>query len=391
MPARELARPGQPAPRGGVFDRFAVEALPIVVPINARGQATFFATVARGTAGEGFFLSGGTSLSRVAAEGDRAPGGGTLSGFGRHPVPALNGRGAVAFAAAVTGGRTVEGVFVAASGRLQALAVAGDAAPGVSSGTFASLDLPSINDHGDVALLATVRRGRETFEAIYLRADGRLRKVAAQGDPAPAGGSFAGFGAPVLNNRGAVAFAGLVEGIGVPGGIFIADRGGVRMVVGAGDNSPIGGVFSKFSERVALNDAGALAYTAVLNNGPTAAAIFLTEGARVRKVVAIGDEAPGGGTFSYLGLWPALDASGAVAFIASLDRGPAPVGAFVAGAAGLRRVAAVGDSLSSGGTIGSFGLYPAVSMAPDGTIGFAVVPTGATEPSLYLVGSSAHP
>src|SRR2546422_2629320 len=178
---RRVVVSGQPAPGGGAFDRFSVESLPIVAPINGKGQVAFFATVLRGRAGEGFFLATGKQIAKVAAEGDPAPGGGVFSGFGRHPIPALNEAGELAFAAAISGARAVEGIFVASPRRVRAVALAGGAALGIPSGTLASVDPPAINDRGDVAFLATVRRGRESIEAIYLQAGGKTQKVVAQG------------------------------------------------------------------------------------------------------------------------------------------------------------------------------------------------------------------
>src|SRR6266581_3515755 len=266
---------GQPAPGGGVFERFSIEVLPVVAPVNSHGHVAFFATILRGRTSEGYFRATGRRIDTIAAQGDAAPGGGTFSGFGRHPIPALNEAGDVAFAAAVSGGKTVEGIFATTGRRLRAVAVVGGAAPGIASGTFANLDAPALNDRGDVAFLATVRRGRETVEAIYLSSGATLSKIVAQGDPAPAGGAFAGFGVPALNGAGAVAF------------------------------------------------------TAALKEAPIAQAVFVVEGGRPRKVVAIGDAAPGGGVFSHFGLWPALSAGGAVGFTASVDRGVAEVAAFV--------------------------------------------------------------
>jgi len=216
---RTVVSAGQAVPGGGTFEHFSVESQPVVAPPNARGDVAFFASLLRGAGSEGFFLATARGIVKVAAEGDRAPGGGALSGFGRHPIPSVNGAGSVAFAAAVSKGRTVEGIFVYSRGTLRAIAIAGDPAPGILSGTFANLDFPALNDRGDVAFLATVRRGREAVEAIHLRTGSRVRKVVSQEDPAPAGGTFAAFGAPALNNAGVVAFAAVVEGRGVPGGV----------------------------------------------------------------------------------------------------------------------------------------------------------------------------
>src|SRR6185295_1765195 len=160
------------------FDRFGAEAMPIVAPLNARGDIAFFATLSRAGVDEGFFLSSRGRVTAVAREGDRVAGVGRLSGFGKHPVPALGDDGTVVFASAIADGRSVEGLFAAQGGRLR-------------SGVLANLDAPSINARGDVAFLATVRRGRETVEAVFVSVRGQIQKIVAQGEPAPAGGTFA--------------------------------------------------------------------------------------------------------------------------------------------------------------------------------------------------------
>jgi hypothetical protein len=259
------------------------------------------------------------------------------------------------------------------------VALAPAAAPGIASGTLAALESPALNDRGDVAFIATVRRGRETGDVIYVRTRGKLQKLVAQGDPAPQGGLFAGFGAPVINNDGAVAFAAVVEGRGVPGGIFVAHAGRIKMLVGAGDETPVGGIFMRFSERVAVNDRGLVVFHSVVKNGPVAAAVFAAQDERVRKVAATGDAAPGGGTLSHFGPWPTVNAAGAVAFVASVDGGPSPVGAFVAAPSGLSRIAAVGETLPGGGLLATFTLYPVVSLGSNGGVTFTAAPTATGE------------
>src|SRR5947207_3868410 len=132
-PLRIVVTAGGAAPGGGSFDRFTVESQPIVAPVNARGQVAFFASLLRASGGEGFFLFDGRRIVKMAVEGDRAPGGGTFSGFGRHPVPALNARGAVAFAAALAGARAVEGIFVWDAKQTRTIVLTGAAAPGIPS------------------------------------------------------------------------------------------------------------------------------------------------------------------------------------------------------------------------------------------------------------------
>jgi len=388
---RAVAIAGDPAPGGGTFEHFSVEALPIVAPANTKGQVAFFATILRSTASEAFFLASPQRTVRVVAEGDPVPGGGTFSGFGRHPIPALNERGDVAFAAAIVGGRTVEGIFVRDARGLRPVVLTGRGAPGMASGTIAAVDAPALNDHGDLAFLASVRRGRETVEAVYTVIAGRLAKVVAQGDPAPAGGTFAGFGPPAINNRRRVAFAAVVEGRAVPGGVFAADGATVRMLTGAGSETPIGGIFVKFSERIALNDAGAVAFTAVLKNAEAEQGVFVIRDDHVRKVIALGERAPGGGTFSPFSLWPALAADGTVAFAAALDGSAVQVAVFMTSPRGMVRVVALGDEVGAGRRVGSLGLYPAVSLSPVGGVTFASTPGAETgTEGLFFVAPTLH-
>ena len=60
--------------------------------------------------------------------------------------------------------------------------------PGVSTGTFAEFDAPTINNWDEVAFVATVRRGRETFQALYLYSGGKLRKLVAKATGRPVAG-----------------------------------------------------------------------------------------------------------------------------------------------------------------------------------------------------------
>jgi len=153
---RPVARVGDAAPGGGTFDRFTHENLPVIAPVNTRGDVAFFARLARGPADEGIFLRRGERILTVAREGDRVPGVGRLAGFGKHPTPALNDGGLVAFAAAVSGGRAVEGIFAWSAGRLRPVALTGAPAPGIPSGVLAGLDSPALNARGDIVFLASV-------------------------------------------------------------------------------------------------------------------------------------------------------------------------------------------------------------------------------------------
>ncbi len=359
--------------------------------MNSRGEVAFYARLVRAAGGEGIFLARRGRTLKVAVEGDRVAGAGTITGFGKHPVPALNEAGSVAFHASLAGGRAVEGVFLAGPGRPpRAVVLSGAAAKGVTSGTVAALEAPALNDRGQVAVLATVQRGRDTIDAIYLWSTAGLVKIVAHGDPAPIGGSFAGLGPPSLNNQGLVAFAAIVDGGSALGGLFIAGPTvRPRKILATGDDSPGGGYFARFSDRVSLNDASQVAFHALVQNGPSPGGIFLTAGDAPTLVAAVGAEAPGGGRFANFGPWPAVAVDGRVAFVAALDRGGPPVGVFVSAAAGTHRVVAAGQS-SPAGVLASFGLYPSVSISPTHAVAFTASPTaGAPGADAVLVAEPA--
>jgi hypothetical protein len=361
-----VAAVGDAAPVEGSFDGFDVETRIVPAPANRRGDVAFFARLLRGKAEEGIFLASGGRIVKLAAIGDAIPEGETIAGFGEQPAAAINAAGAVAFTAQLTGGRATSGVLLAQNGKLTTIAASGTAAAG---GTLVEFQPPAINDAGDVAFLAALKRGREAGEAILVAHAGQLTKRAASGDPAPGGGIFASFGNPALNNKGELAFGAVLEQGPIIGGVFAGGARDLRLVLAAGSAAPTGGIFARFSERLELNDAGTLALSAVLRQGGPAAAMFLIEKDTPRSVAALGESAPGGGSYAAFASWPALSAAGDVAFIASIDGGPNGLGVFLVGADGAKRLATIGD-VTPLGRIAGFPLYPALAMAPNGAVSF---------------------
>ena len=370
---RLVAAADQPAPGGGSFDRFDVAQQPIVAPVNARGQVAFYAGLRHARAAEGIFLAGRTGIAKVALLREAVPGGGTLAELAKHPIPALNDAGKVAFGAAVAGARASEGVFLAADGKLKAIALSGGDAPGVLGGTFVEFDTPAINNRDDVVFLAMVRRGRETLPAVFLHSNGKLRKLAAAGDQVPGGGTLADFGTPAINNKGVVAFSAVLERGQVSGGIFLTGTRSLTRVVGVGEKSPSGAMLLRVSERIAINDADSIAFGAHLD-GSGGEGMFLAGGTGLVQVAAIGDSAPGGGRFAGFGPWPSLGPDDTVAFMASIDDGPSPIGLFVWRAEALRPIAMAGDRLPDGSPL-RFPLFPVVSIGADGSVSFAATAT----------------
>src|SRR5215469_11304099 len=158
---RAVIRSGVAAPGGGRFDRFNIASQPVVAPVNTRGQVAFYATVLHAAAREGIYLVQAGHVTKVAAFGDDLPGGGTLAEFAAQPLPSLNSAGHVAFTAEIAGGRATEGVFLAGADGLQAIALAGDDAPGVPAGALVGFDAPALNDNDELAFVVSVRRESE--------------------------------------------------------------------------------------------------------------------------------------------------------------------------------------------------------------------------------------
>lgn len=371
---QRIAATGQVTPIGGTFDRFDVMAQPIVAPVNNRGQVAFYATILRNRATEGIFLASGNRITKVAALGDTVPDGGLLSEFARHPMPSLNDSGTVAFGAAVTAAHAGEGIFMARDGALKTIAISGADAPGVVGGTFVEFDAPALNNRDEVVFVATVRHGRETFQALYLFSAGRLRKLLAEGDPYLGGGHFDKFGLPAINNRGVIAFPVTLDHGPALGGIFVSGTRDLKMLAGAGELAPNGRMMVRFSERVAIDDDDDIAFGVQLGMGRDGTeAVMKVNTSGLMLVAAAGDAAPGGGRFSGFGPWPSSGPAGRIAFVAAIDDGPGPIGIYAWQAGTLSRTVLAGEKLPAGGVLPPFAINAVTSAGSNGGVTFATM------------------
>ena len=371
---RAVIQSGLAAPGGGRFDRFDVTAQPIAASVNARGQVAFYATVLHGPAHEGIFLVDAGQVTKVAAFGDRVPGVGTLAEFAAHPLPALNNAGHVAFAAQVASGRATEGIFLAGVDGLQAIALAGDDAPGVPAGVLVGFDSPALNDNDELAFVASVRAGRDLLDVLYYWNGRRLQRLVAERELLRIGGTMDQIGDPALNNSGVVAFPAAIFKGPALGGIFVAGARPLRLLVRAGDQAPDGAMILRFSERVAIDEAGEIVFGAHLGkNGGTREAVLRTETEGLAEIAADGAPAPDGGRYAGFGPWPTVGPGGVTAFIAALDGGPGPLAAFAGAMNDVSRVATMGETLPQGGTIGRFALNTVAVAGPNGALTFATV------------------
>src|SRR5262245_4155099 len=378
---RALAVTGEHVGVNGSFDRFGLELMTMVLACNKRGETAFYATIQRSASEEGIFLAKADGkMARIAVAGDPVPDqmGQLIAGFGERPAPVMNDAGNIAFTATLGGGRGAGSVFLSSEGKLHTIASSGVKAPVVLGGigVFAEFEGVSLNGRGDVAFLAWVRHGRETIEVIYaarkVGAVHQLMKVAAAGEPAPGGGFFAGFGAPVVNDRGGIAFSAVVKLGPALGAIFGAPvEAPMHLLVGTGDPAPTGGIFARFSERIGFDDSGRVAFGAFTKGTGPDFGIFVADGGDRRAIAARGQAAPGGGVYASFGAWPAMSHTRAIAFVAATDKAPASHVVFVLTADGkMTRVLGPGDPLMDGGKLTSLGLYPTLAVASDGSVSF---------------------
>ncbi|GEP60453.1 hypothetical protein RSO01_76190 [Reyranella soli] len=376
---RVLAMTGEPVGINGIFDRFGLELMTMVLAANNRGETAFYATIHRSASEEGLFLAKADGkIARIAVAGDPVPDrmGQLIAGFGERPAPVMNDAADIAFTATLGGGRGAASVFLASEGKLRTIASSGMKAPVILGGigVFVEFEAVSLNSRGDVAFLAWVRHGRETIEVVYVArkvgAVHQLTKVAATGEPAPGGGFFTGFGAPIVNDKGAVAFPAIVKLGPALGAIFVAPaEAPMHLLVGTGDPAPTGGIFARFSERIGFDDSGRVAFGAFTKGTGPDFGIFIADGADRRTIAAKGQPAPGGGVYSSFGAWPAMSHTGAVAFVAGTEKGPVADGVFLMTADGkVARVLSSGEPLMDGGKFSSFGLYPTVAIASDDSV-----------------------
>jgi len=258
-----IARFGDPAPDGGVFDRVHT------LSFNDRGQIVFGALT--GTL-QGLFLFDQGEIFTIVRQGDPAPGGGNFGLFG---YTWLNQQGQIAFSVILSTGE--EGVYLFDGGTIRAIARSGDPAP--ECGTFGSLVLPWLNSQGQVAFTGRVSGRYGTF--LY---DGnQVLTIACPGDPAPGGGTFVRTLRPSLNDIGQVVFEAQVSSPG-SGGIFLNEKGKLRQIARGGDPAPGGETFSGLYVPI-INASGQVAFVASLRSTPETWVAFLFEEGKIRRLL----------------------------------------------------------------------------------------------------------
>lgn len=189
--------------------------------INAYGRTAFSGT---GTFSGGVFSAiwsnGAHQMWHIAYTGEEAPGTPADVRFGYFPADfGFNNAGNIVFESELTGpsitGYNDHGIWAGSAYGLTLVARDDDPAPGTSD-DFGNLQYssPCMNGAGEVAFRASAGAAY----GIWAGQPGALELVArghTQAPGVPTGVKFASLNDPAINNTGAVAFVGILEGTGV--------------------------------------------------------------------------------------------------------------------------------------------------------------------------------
>jgi hypothetical protein len=348
-------------------------------------------------------LSAAYSFDPLAYLGDPAPGGGQhVNDF---EVGSLNNSGTVAVVSDLSAGG--EGAFLAHSGRPRLQVTrSGAPAPGgpVGASSFGRL---AVNDVGNSAVTfgdptqSPVGLGGVVYRSNH--AGGPVSAVEIPGvTPVPdSSGVFRGaYVQAAINNRGTIAFTGMVDtqyGVHIPGETYLglglgiyeqSSNGNLSRVVAPGDAAPGGSTFDT-AENPWINARGDVAFEGhvvgdelITGGNPQTVRLFAADGAYVKngktgviRVIAhTGDAAPGGGTFRHA--WgPVVNDHGQVLFVGDLTAAPANdqiLGLFLKSGGKTVAVVRPGDAMPGGGHIYSTSDYTNdYGLNEDGSVSFS--------------------
>ncbi|HEX5070032.1 MAG TPA: choice-of-anchor tandem repeat NxxGxxAF-containing protein [Vicinamibacterales bacterium] len=295
----------------------------------------------------------GVTLKTVASGLDTAPNTGGAKYARSISLKEVNANGDVLFTsdllpAGSTAAALTTAFVASAGGTITRIAGPGDASPG-TGGTFATATGITINSSGDVLLQATITGGSGT-NGVFVWSGGTLRKVVADGDTNPLGGTFTTNFALVnlrMINSGLVMFDS-------GGSIFQntqANGTTVAVAVGSAVPAPMNGTFGTITNFATMSQSGDAVFVANVNGGASANGVFrFRPGSGVEVVARLNEAAPGGGGRVFSGFASiSVNASGTVSFQGNSTSGTIGLFQKQAGNA-LGLVALLGAPTPIGGT-----------------------------------------
>jgi hypothetical protein len=272
--------PGTDAPGG----KWAATAVDSPVSMNQAGNVVFAADVLAGDdVSFGTFLwdSKTQKVTALAVKGMPAVNNLTFESAG-YFTPTINNNNEVALIGEIknAAGEAQRGVFFAGKdGKLVPVAIPDQPLP--DGGKVQSAAFTSINDAGVVAM--EVLRAGDEQNSAYVWKKGTLTPVAVVGADAPGGGKFARIAGVRLNNKNKnVLVDARVGDSGAADALYLFADGKLLPVAVPGKDMPEGGKFKTvLSRRYTIsyaNDAGQIAFAAVLEDNSTAAYLMDADG-----------------------------------------------------------------------------------------------------------------
>lgn len=241
---RTIARGNTAAPGGGLYQSMHTAVL------ADSGLVAFKAGIAADGSQHCYYLSSGSTTSRLLKPGDTLPGGGVLQDRYGVVGPIVNSVGQIAFH---FGNGTENGVYL----------IHGLSFTKIQGGDVYGYSRRMINNAGDISFA-----GQEGN--IFLYRDGVTTEIAGPGSIVVNGDPlYVTEIAPSLNNKGEVAFVATENGGDYKLGMYRWTEGEIFRIVQEGDTAPvtedgIGGVFETFGRPV-INDRGELTFMAMVN------------------------------------------------------------------------------------------------------------------------------
>jgi hypothetical protein len=256
----------------------------------------------------------GKSITPLMRDGDVAPGGGTLTL--REGTSATNDHGAIAYVAFVNGSTATQGIF--RNDGKQTVTIARDDISAPNGASFTLLGAPVMNNRGQVAFFSELSSGF----GIFRGEGGDLTPVFVTNQIAPGGATFADFGEPTINDHGQIVAVGSLINSTIHSGLFVGDGTNTTAIALQQQPAPKGGNYNgNFFGRTKLSGRGEVAFNAGLTGGTSTSGIFRGNGENTTTIALRDANAAGtSGTFATFRDYLLLN-DGRVAFIATLNLG----------------------------------------------------------------------
>jgi hypothetical protein len=259
----KVAAVGDPSPIGGTFGAVGPGSL------SNSGKVLFLASP-EGDISSDIFMWDNGSVTKVAARGDPAPGGGTFSFLGTEsfgfqdgtnipvgPIPDINDSDQIAFRAIVTGGITERGIVVRTGQVDEWYVKVPDPTP--IGGTYLDMQAASINNAGQIAFFADYHPTPETINSGWFAgAPGNWRKVIVFFDPIDGGQclglAFSRNPMQTIDAAGNVVLWANLDSNGNADRLVLGlTDGNLLIAARRGDPTPIGGTFGSMDAWPAIN------------------------------------------------------------------------------------------------------------------------------------------